>query len=492
MATLKELHDLIHSLDKNEKRHISLLIEALGGKARDRYAETFSIFNKQKEFNADKLKQKLEGQVSGMSLTEANNYVYDFICKAILGYLPGSTLGYTNQLYLAEIFINKKLLTPAHKLLQDLMLELEEKGTHAQLLRAYELQAHINLQHPKLISDYNFRDKFFENRTKLIDNIQQNISLAYLMHRFYKAVKEVGQPRTKEQLKIFEKMWQHPVLQVDVSQIEPRSVALYYVLKLTLASALYKEGIYESCKLAVYDFQKRFASKKLAHAEANVLDILVTHMITKPEIEHSELMWAKKRVLELLPDIPQKAVRQQRYAKIVMAELSYYLNNKQYKKGIAYYEQMQTAKEKDKWGGAILNFAIPWLGARLYYLDKNPDKALDCLLSIQEQEKTMRPNVLIEYKFLAILCHYKLENHTLVTSAADSLHKFLRKQETLYDPEKAVLKFIKSSGSIQKMKSNMQELYNTLLKLNTNVLHRPFFQFGDYLTWLKAELDKGR
>ena len=83
MAALKELHELVHALDKNEKKYITMMIDSLGGKARERYAKAFKTINEQKEFDADKLKDKLSIGVSGMSLTEANNYVYDFICKNI-------------------------------------------------------------------------------------------------------------------------------------------------------------------------------------------------------------------------------------------------------------------------------------------------------------------------------------------------------------------------------------------------------------------------
>ncbi|MBP6730906.1 MAG: hypothetical protein KA149_02540, partial [Chitinophagales bacterium] len=104
MATLKEVHTLVHALDKAEKKNLSILIEAMGGKGRQRYAKSLRIFNQQKEFDATVLKQKLSVGLAGMSLTEANDYFFGFICKLLTSNLMprAGNLGLLKDLTLVE------------------------------------------------------------------------------------------------------------------------------------------------------------------------------------------------------------------------------------------------------------------------------------------------------------------------------------------------------------------------------------------------------
>jgi len=490
MASLKQLHELIHSLDKNEKKYLTLMVDAVSGKARSRYTHAIRVLNTQKEFDADKLKKKLSSDISGMNLSEANNNLYDFICRTLIGYHSGNSLEFTNQLKLAELLIKKGLLDTAHKLLQDINTELEDKGSHAQLQRAHELQEFITIQHPKVNADYNFRSAFFERRFKSLAALQQNIGVLYLQYSFHKAVKEVGQPRTKAQLKPYQELWNHPLLNHPPNQIENSSIVPYFLIKSSIAAALYMPDAYQRTLDGIKYIQTNFTSTSFRNREANLLNVLLTHMITREKIDYQELQWAKNRLHEIKKSSMHPAIWQQREAKMVMAELCYYIKSHQYKKGIEYFQQKLRPEEKIQWSGSLINYAVPWIGARLYFLDKNPNKALDCLLMIQDHEKTMRPNVFIDYKFLSLMCHYQMQNHSLVTSTADSLYKRLRKEEKLYAPERAMLRFVKSSGTIQKMKENMKELYTSFTELSKDTFNSPFFLYSDYLEWLKMEVGK--
>ena len=111
MASLKELHDLIHKLDKNEKKYLSMMIEGISGKAKSRYANSLRQINAQKVFDADRLKSKLSGDLSGMNLSEANSNLYQFICRSLVSYhnTTSENMEAQKNLLLVEILINKGL-----------------------------------------------------------------------------------------------------------------------------------------------------------------------------------------------------------------------------------------------------------------------------------------------------------------------------------------------------------------------------------------------
>ncbi|MFN8321922.1 MAG: hypothetical protein U0T74_04640 [Chitinophagales bacterium] len=492
MATLKELHELVHSLDKNEKKYISMMMDSLAGKARDRYSRAFKTINEQKEFDAEKLKVKLSSGVNGMSLTEANNYVYDFICKNIVSYQPGNQLGYTSRLKLIEFFVNRKLFASAHKLLQQLIPELEVSPSIALLFRAHELQEMITINYVPVNKDYDFRVKFFEKRIAATNANRQNIDYLYLQFKFFHLVKTIGEPRNASEIKKYAALWDDPLMHVPISEINDRTIKIYYVLRGALMTVLHLPGASQEIRNQLKDFRERFSTHKMPLGEADLIDVLLSNMAENEKISWNELQQTKLRIAELEKQIPLISVHQRMRAKVVIIELTYYLKEGKYKEGIKLLENYMKPEEKNKWKDAPLAYMIPFTGARLFYLNNDPDKALDYLLLIQEQEKSMRPFFLISYRFLFLLCHYKLENFQFLDSAIISLTRSLKKMDKLYAPEKAMLQFLTHGSHINKMETHLRKLSVTLKNLRQDPCHKLFFEFGDYEEWLKEDSKKNR
>jgi hypothetical protein len=484
MAALKELHELVHALDKNEKKYITMMIDSLGGKARERYAKAFKTINEQKEFDADKLKDKLSIGVSGMSLTEANNYVYDFICKNIISYQPGNQLGYTSRLKLIEFFINRKLFASAHKLLQQLIPELEQNPSIALLFRAHELQEIITINYAPVNSDYDFRVNFFEQRMTATNMNRQNIEYLYLQFKFFHLVKTMGEPRNDLEAKKYTELWQDPLMHVPATGISNRTIKIYYVLRGGLMTVLRLPGALEEIRSQLKNFRERF-SDKMPLGEADLIDVLLSTIAENNKINWKEVVETKKRIAELEKQIPLTSVHQRMRAKVVIIELMFFLKEGNYKEGIKHLENYMKPAEQSLWEDAPLAYMVPFTGARLYYLNNDPDKALDYLLLIQEKEKIMRPFFLISYRFLFLLCHYKLKNFQFLDSAIISLTRSLKKMDKLYAPEKAMLQFLTHGGHVNKMETHLQKLSTTLTALQSDPYHKVFFEFGDYEEWLK-------
>lgn len=489
MATLKELHELVHALDKNEKKYISMMMDSLAGKARDRYSKAFKTINEQKEFDADKLKAKLSSGVNGMSLTEANNYVYDFICKNIVSYQPGNQLGYTSRLKLIEFFVNRKLFASAHKLLQQLIPELEVSPSIALLFRAHELQEMITINYAPVNKDYDFRVQFFEKRIAATNANRQNIEYLYLQFRFFHLVKTMGEPRTASEAKKYAELWNEPLMHVPINQINDRTIKVYYVLRGGLMTVLHLPDASQEIREQLKDFRGRFNASKMPLGEADLIDVLLSNMAENEKINWLELQQTKLRIGELEKQIPLISVHQRMRAKVAIIELTYFLKEGLYKDGIKLLEVYMKPPEKDRWKDAPLAYMIPFTGARLCYLNNDPDKALDYLLLIQEQEKNMRPFFLISYRFLFLLCHYKLGNFQFLDSAIISLTRNLKKMDKLYAPEKAMLQFLTHGSHVNKMEAHLRKLSTTLKLLKQDPYHKVFFEFGDYAEWLKMDID---
>ncbi len=493
MATLKQLYSLVHALDKSEKKNLSLMITAMGGQARDRYANALRTINEQQEFDADKLKKKLSADVSGMSLTEANDYFFNFICKSLLagqGNATG-TFGLVKELMLIEIFLAKGLYDVAEKNLHSLLPKLYNHNSFGLLARALELNSTIVASNPETNLDFTHRLQIIDKRREIArDNLQYtevmrlNLQVTELVHK-------IGDAREKKHIALYEPIYNHSIWQTPFSEISKQAFAMFAPLKIDMVTlSVGPEQAIADSKLALEEFYRRFNMRDNHMAAFYLLDSLLSNCYRAKLA--SEIPAAVEQLHQLVPHVSQRAVIQKIYGRIMFSELAHGLITHNYAAGIQTLNHWTQPKNKLLWQSSPLAYMNYILGAQLYYMDNNPDKALDYLLLVRDAEKTFRATMHLTYQFMFLMCYYKLNDYSLVTSTANSIYKSLLKREKLYGPERALLRFVKTSPTPNKMKESLTQLYTHLLQLSTDPLNASFFYYADYLGWLKKEIDSKR
>lgn len=493
MATLKELYQLVHALDKAEKRSVTIMIDAFGAKARQRYTNAFHILNEQKEFDADKLKQKLSAGVSGMNLTEANNNVFNFICRALYNHQAPATgnMGLVKDLVLVETFVTKGLFELAEKQLEPLLQKMEQGNSFGLLARGQELQS--------IITANLYTGSKRQGRTKnILDSRMQNarhhlqyLEVMQLNRELTELVQLIGEPREKKHITAYEKIYRNPIWQLPYSQISNKAFTMFAPLKLDMMTLLHgngqqiKEGI-----VALDEFYKRFDVKHHYIVAFYLLDSILSDSIVIKD--KATIQQYSSELRKLLPHAKQYAVEQKINAKLMQCDLVLDLLNQNYKQGIARLNDWMKPDNLSKWRDAPLAYINYLFAARLHYMAGNPAAALDYLNAIRDNEKDFREATVIWYWFLYLLCYYQLNQPSLVYSTASSIYKKLLRQKKLYAPERAVLAFAKSTGSMDKMQKNMIKLHKTLSQLQHDPLNQPFFQLADYIDWLEAGLNNSK
>jgi len=491
MATLKHIYDFVHSLDKTEKKSVSLLIDTLGGKAKERYAHTFKILNEQKTFDADKLKPKLAKDVSGMNLTEANDNFFNFLCKCIVSHPVQSSgnLGLLKEMVLVETFISKGLFDLADKHLEPLIQKLQKGNSFGLLSRGQELQSIVTASNASTTGDFKRRKQLIAERMQTAVDHQQYLQVMQLNQELNELIHNIGEPREAAHFEQYRKIYHHPVWRLSYAEVSRQAFTMYAPLKTQIFEIVEgSRAAIAECEIALAEFHKRFNLSDHYVPAFYLLDNVLSDSIRIKGKE--EVNKYTQALRELLPYIQQVAVYQKVQAKIMQGELSSALITKDYEAGVKTLEAWMQPPLLETWAAAPLAYMNHLFGARLHYMNNNPERALDYLNMLQGQEKDFRASSLLSYRFLYLFCYYQLNNHSLIFSTATSIYKSLLKQEKLYAPERAILKFSKASGTVEKMKSNLNELYETLKALSEDPFHHTFFQFADYVEWLEKELKK--
>lgn len=495
MATLKQLYYLIHSLNKKEKINLNLAIKGTAGKARDRYLTSVEIINRTKVYNAEKLKKKLGDNVVGMNLSEANSNLYNFICRSLLSFsdnLPPN-LGLLRQLAVAEMLIGKRQVEAATDLLEDTIHTAEDSRNYQVLHGALVSWQQLDILDPKRQQDFNGRITLLEKRITLLKENADYLEYRKLAVTFFNLVKKIGSPRTIAQQQEYEKLLREPILS-GTKNVEAAPLLIqyeYFDLRSMLLSACNRlDEAYAVCCRAIEVMEEPFRKHKRYDSLQNLMLTRLTYSLELEDVEKVNT------ALEALGGIKHLLTNKSRIAtlseKVLYAKLFTCLKTQQYKDGIKIFEEHLTDSRLSDWQKSPLAYVDYLMVARLYFLAGDPDNALNYLLKIQDKEKVMRPSFLITYKFLSLLCHYRLKNYVYLSNATSALYKSLSKMERIYEPEKALLQFLKSAGDYNKWQKGMQKLHAKFAELQATPFNKAFFTYGDYDKWLKVEMAKKR
>lgn len=494
MATLKQLYDLVHSLDKTEKKNVSILIKATAGKAKERYLKSFDLLNNAKVFDADKIKLKLEKLVSGMNLSEANTNLYNYICKCILFHYENnsSNLGLLKELLLADLFISKRLISNAEDIIDSVVEKASSKPIYNALHSAYTAKQQLDVLEPKRQLDFDKRVSLLNERIEIL-----NENIKYLQYRktailFFELVQKFGDPRNKAQENYFIQLLQNPVFNnIDLSSRSMTIRLEHFELKCMILSACNKiELAYNTCTLAIENNSAKLIAEKRFDSLQNLLLSKLTFSINL--VDNEKINESREQLLAILPFLTNKNKVAVSSEKILYSKLFQSINAEKYEEGIIIFEQHLNNELNQDWQHSPLAYIDYLMAARLCFLQGDIDKTLDYLQVLQEKEKVMRPSFLISYKFLYLLCHYKLNNFTHLSYATASLYKMLSKTKRNYAPEKALLHFLKNVSDHNNIPSEIEKLRVKLLALKQDHFNSPFFTFADYEKWLITESKKSK
>ena len=94
-----DLYQLISSLNQSEKRYIKLVAKAFTSKGTDNQLALFDAFDRQQQYNEDKIRKDFEDRIPAKNFHVAKNRLYNLILKALyLYHLKSSEHEKINQL----------------------------------------------------------------------------------------------------------------------------------------------------------------------------------------------------------------------------------------------------------------------------------------------------------------------------------------------------------------------------------------------------------
>lgn len=459
------LFDLIKSLTKTEKRFIKLNAQFhQGDKA---YLKLFDAIEKQKKYDEKELFNQFKNEKFIIQFSVIKNYLQNFILKQLRNYHSESKaniscknllidieiLYWKNQFKLADRLVKK-----AGKIAENyqFFLVLEELSNWEN--RIHNALLRLDLKHSITITEKH------ENNIK---NYQTILEYKSLINKTQLLIKESEVIRNKNEYEKYEKLLNHPLVKEKSNSNSYEATYSYFVLNSVLHRLLKDQKKSGEFRKKLVDYLEQFPhinKENSIHYLSSLHNLLMHSLVVKDykSFAHS---------LDKVKNFKVTSAREQTAVLDILClfELGYYNETKQYKKAIAFVNEIFKTHPNIK---SLLNsehyYLIHYHTALAYFSVEDYKNALIWINKvINLTSKKLRVDIKAATFVLNIITHYELSNFTLLPYLV-----------------KTTLDFLKNNNMVRPIDKFFISIFNKISDVDNNKIDRTIF-FNEKIVQIK-------
>jgi hypothetical protein len=128
--------------------------------------------------------------------------------------------------------------------------------------------------------------------------------------------------------------------------------------------------------------------------------------------------------------------------------------------------------------------------ASLYFGSGNYSKAIDYVQQIINWKVDLRNDLQCYARLLHLMSHYELGNYEILDSLSRSVYRYMSKMETLTKVEEHMFQFLRNTFlSPRQLKPEFQKLLDKIKGLEKNRHETRSFAYLDIISWLESKID---
>jgi hypothetical protein len=488
------LFQLVHSLEKSEKRHFKLYIKRSSAKEDLKIIQLFDALDSLPEYDERQLLKKLPF-VTKPQLANLKSHLYKQLLASLrlLKTTENTDLQLSEHMDNARLLYNKGLKLQSLKILERAkeiaksnnkfnflaqLISLEKKIETLHITRSTLEKTQLLTQEATEISDH-------------IDRVTRLSNIALLLYRWYvqngHARNEQDEARIKEFFKknipanahkltdFYEKLylyqsysWYAFIRQdflmyyrysqkwIDLYEKEPQMVSVetgHYVKGMhNLLNALYDLRYYEKFKDVLHKFEVYSETPVARHHDNFRIHTFI--YIYGAKINQHLMMGTFKESLSIVPYIEEK-----------LNEYGQYIDHHRI---------------------LVFNYKI----ANLYFGNGDYARSIDYLQRIIHDHVDLRYDLQCYARLLHLIAHYELGNYEIMESLTKSVYRFMAKMKNLTVVEEEMFRFLRKSFRIspRKLKPELEAFLYKIKHLEKNRFETRSFVYLDIISWLESKV----
>ena len=487
MTVSADLFDLIHSLDKAEKRYFKLHASIQkGGK---NYERLFDDIVRQEEYDEEALKQKFKDETLAKQFHVAKNYLYNLILRAMRAYSEDHTVEsrLNNLMTDATLLQNKGLYDQAQKVLKRARKLAEDYELHPAMLEIIRRQRGKTLEtsHKELEAS---SKQYYDDIWDRMEVLENELRYQELSDRVFIAYRTREIHDQKERADALRKL-------MDNELLKDHSLALslkarywfHFIHSVHLSGAGDHSEAYPHYAKAVEVLESNPSfieenSYRYKIALSNYLQ--VCHRLRR----YHEF----PAVLKKIRDIPAKSYDEaaEEFQNTYFLELLYLMNTCAFEEAVKLVPEIAEglSRHHNKLNKAR-ELAFYHNLTVLFFVMENYGTALDWLSRILNESKVdPRQDIQAFSRIFQLIIHYELDNIRILDNLFSAAYRTLGRQGLLTDYEEVVFLHLKKIPYILTRKERnerLQKFKDDLLAIRKK---REPLGMEEILLWIESKL----
>lgn len=484
-----QLFELVHSLSQSEKRYFKIFSSFQAGTKV--YLDLFNAIVRQKEYDEQKLKNKLNIR----AFAAAKKYLYNLIMRSLRSQQQSHNVSMEikDKLKDVEILFQKGLFEHSNKLLVKAKKLAQAYQKHPLLIEIYQLEHMIanvafnTSQHKRIF------EKGYEESTGTIEALKEQMEhrkiinlLIYKRSRLGKIIRSEN-----ERMEIYKKA--KPLLDKDPETLlSYRTGIFHYIIKeLYYYSIGDIEAAYRSSKNSIRHMESDPVQLK---QELNNymfgLNNLMNSQIALHKYEEIKVSIDKLQLIEANTTIERARI----FGFYASKEIIYFVYTGRHKEGLMHVPVIE--KQLIQYEGIIHKPACYALYVNIEVLYIVCGKFHDALhwnnRILNDPEIESFHDFYSNARISEIIIHYELDNLETVQSLIRSYYQFLIKNTGQYRYENSLVRFFKNLINItdrRNLKAEFIRFHKELLELAYDPYEREAFDFFNLIYWMESKIE---
>ncbi|MBC7848686.1 MAG: hypothetical protein H7Y31_03065 [Chitinophagaceae bacterium] len=487
------LFQLVHSLEKSEKRHFKLYIKRSSANQELKIVQLFDVLDKLIEYDEAVVLKKMKG-ITKTQLTNLKSHLN----KQLLASLRLLKLGENVDLQLSEhldearILYNKGLKIQALRILEKAKELARANQKFNTLVQILSLEKKIETLHITRSSTEKTEELAAEalQISSHIDRVTRLSNLALLLYRWYVLN---GHARNNEDEKDIKTFFRNYL--PDTRAINGFYEKMYLYQSYCWYAFIRQDFLmyyrYSQKWIDLYDEDPQMLTVETGHYVKGMHNLLNSHF----DLRNFQLFEKTLQRFEAFAKTPTARqhdnFRIHTSIYINSARLNQVLMKGSFKDGLKIIPGIEKnlseyALYVDRHRILVFNYKF----ATLYFGSDNYDKAIDYLQKIINGPLDLRIDLQCYARLLHLMCHYELKNFELIESLTKSVYRFMARMKNLTVAEEEIFRFLRHSFGLPpaSLKPELEKLLHKIKHLEKSRHETRAFAYLDIISWIESKV----
>jgi hypothetical protein len=488
------LFQLIHSLQKGEKRNFKLYVKRNSSNEDLKIIQLFDAIDKMSEYDEAALLKKLQfTKKEQLANRKAHLYKQILASLRLLESTDNVDIQLREQLDYARILYNKGLYLQSLKALEKTK---ENARTHYQntiLLQAIFMEKKIEGLHiTRSLKDRS--RQLAEESNSMMQEIALTNQLSNLSLELYGWFINYGHARGTADEETLTGFFQQNI------PTDPAAVKTFYQ-KLYLYQSYCWYAFIRLDFLLYYRYTQKWV--EIFHEEPNMIPVETSHYIRglhNLTSAHFDLRNYDKfeKTLQVFEQFAETDIvkKNENNATLVFvylytAEINRHFMQGTFDEGV---KLVPTITDKLKEHSLYLDthrvLVFYYKIASLYFGSGDYDNTITYLTKIINWKVNLRNDLQCYARLLHLIAHYELGNYDLLEYLTKSVYRFMAKMENLSQVEEEIFLFLRKSFNLKprELKPEFEKLLAKLKKIESNKFESRAFAYLDIISWLESKI----